>query len=225
LPLTDEEIECIKQTLSETRFQTYLNATSHNSLQAILLYEWNVKISSALIVPLHYFEIANRNAILRVIIEVYGEVWHDSEGFRMALPNPSGKFYSPRRDLISVVKRLRDDGVLSAGKVVAELKFAFWEQMLTKRYDSRLWARYLTLSYPYKSDVSQYWQSRAEAKNIVFATRELRNRIAHHEPIFTRDILSEYQDIIKLISWCSEDTAKWLNEFDTVMDVLSTRPS
>lgn len=225
MPLSNDEIQRIQQSLSEARFQTYLDAVCQNLFEATTLYEWNVRISSALTIPLHFFEIVNRNAILSAIIEVYGADWYETESFRLALPNPRGNFYSPRNDLSNVVRNLRYDGVLSAGKVVAELKFVFWEQMLTKRHDKRLWERYFTLSYPHSGDEHSYWQLRAEAKEIVSKTREIRNRIAHHEPIFSRDVVHEYQNIIKLIGWCNHDVVSWLNEFDEVPRILEIRPN
>lgn len=225
MPLNNDEIQRIQLSLSEARFQTYLDAVGQNSFEAAALYEWNVRISSALTVPLHFFEIVNRNAILSAIIEVYGANWYETESFSLALPNPSGNFYSPRNDLSNVIRRLRHDGVLSSGKVVAELKFVFWEQMLTRRHDRRLWERFFNISYPNNGDARSYWQLRAEAKEIVSNTREIRNRIAHHEPIFSRDIALEYQDIIKLIGWCNHDVVNWLNEFDTVPRLLEIRPN
>ena len=40
--------------------------------------------------------------------------------------------------------------------------------------------------------------------------RDLRNRIAHHEPIFARELASEYQTIIEVIGWMCGDTRSWV---------------
>jgi hypothetical protein len=42
---------------------------------------------------------------------------------------------------------------------------------------------------------------RGEGNDTLFKIRDLRNRIAHHEPIFRRNIQEEYDRIRKIISW------------------------
>jgi len=223
VPLSNDEINSIQGTLSVERFKTYLDFSNQDSQKAISLYEWNVRISSALTTPLHLFEIANRNAILKAIIQVFGQNWYVSESFIRTLPSSARRSYNPRKDLYSVVLKLRNEGILSSGKVVAELKFIFWEKMLSRSHDRSLWHKYFSTSFPNSDHSISFMERRKNANKIVFQTRNLRNRIAHHEPIFTRNILGEYQDVIKLISWCNRDTARWLSEFDTVMDVLKAR--
>ncbi|MFO0437906.1 MAG: hypothetical protein ACK5YD_05205, partial [Phenylobacterium sp.] len=41
------------------------------------------------------------------------------------------------------------------------------------------------------------------------ALRRLRNRIAHHEPIFHRDLETDHAEVIEAIRWMSADTADW----------------
>ena len=54
--------------------------------------------------------------------------------------------------------------------------------------------------------------------------RDLRNRIAHHEPIFARELASEYQTIIEVIGWMCGDTRSWVVHHSTVLSVLTRRP-
>jgi hypothetical protein len=41
--------------------------------------------------------------------------------------------------------------------------------------------------------------------------RDLRNRIAHHEPIWQdKDLLVKYQSIMRLLEWMNPQVALWL---------------
>ncbi|WP_208691822.1 hypothetical protein [Pseudomonas oryzihabitans] len=40
--------------------------------------------------------------------------------------------------------------------------------------------------------------------------RRFRNRMAHHEPIFERNLAAEYTMMINLITWRCPQTAAWL---------------
>jgi hypothetical protein len=54
--------------------------------------------------------------------------------------------------------------------------------------------------------------------------RDLRNRIAHHEPIFSWPLAHEYRTIIDVIGWICVDTPTWVVHHSTVPDVLAGRP-
>jgi hypothetical protein len=54
--------------------------------------------------------------------------------------------------------------------------------------------------------------------------RKLRNRIAHHEPIFDRALAHDYSRIIDVISWTSPEAMSWLRSFEKVTRELSRRP-
>jgi hypothetical protein len=38
--------------------------------------------------------------------------------------------------------------------------------------------------------------------------RDLRNRIAHHAPVFNRNLTADYQKILKVIGWMCADTPR-----------------
>ena len=41
--------------------------------------------------------------------------------------------------------------------------------------------------------------------------RQLRNRVAHHEPIIARGLQAEYERILQLTSWLSVPAAEWVS--------------
>jgi hypothetical protein len=74
---------------------------------------------------------------------------------------------------------------------------AFWERLLTRwppgklNYEMALWRPALHRAFPDSR------RRRAEVHKPLPGLRDLRNRIAHHEPIFSRDLVAEYQTIQK----------------------------
>src|SRR5262245_46602597 len=128
---TQDDRRPLISTLSEARFSTYLAASGNDVERAVSLYGWNARISSALMLPAHFAEVATRNAVADALAEVYGERWPWSPGLERSLPDPAHG-YSPSRDLRDV-RRYQP----TTGKVIAELKFVFWQKMLTSRHDRR----------------------------------------------------------------------------------------
>lgn len=210
----------IKQALSETRLATFEAATRVEPVlsNALALYAWNAQVAAAMLAPLHVCEVVLRNAVSDAIEAVYGHRWPWSPGFEKSLPD-SAKGYSPRRDLIQA----RESRV-NQGKVIAELPFFFWQTMFTQRFDARLWGPHLRHVMP-AMDASR---EVASLRRLIFdeleQVRKLRNRIAHHEPVFKRDLGADFQRICKLIAWRSPETATWLMQNQKVLTLLAERP-
>jgi hypothetical protein len=54
--------------------------------------------------------------------------------------------------------------------------------------------------------------------------RDLRNRIAHHEPIFSRDLAADDRTILEVIGWMCADTRAWVVHHSEVPAILADRP-
>lgn len=144
MPFSNEELHVLPDIISPPRFATYLQAMNNNKEAALLLYQWNLQISAALIVPLQVCEVAVRNGVVEVLEKVHGPNWPWSNGFIRSLPVPKKIWhYNPQNDLQKVAGRMP-----TAGKVVAELKFAFWEKVFTAGQDTRLWFPHLRSAFP-----------------------------------------------------------------------------
>ncbi|VAW42611.1 hypothetical protein MNBD_GAMMA01-1386 [hydrothermal vent metagenome] len=212
------QLSNIPKTLSDPRFTTYLQHCDNSKELALQLYQWNLELSSAFIVPLHFLEISIRNAVVEGIESVHAPNWAWNQGYIRSLPNPS-KGYSPQRDLQEVAKKQP-----TIGKVVAELKFVFWEKMFTSRHDGLLWNHHIKNVFPHAPSSMSVSQLRAAIHNDIFTIRKLRNRIAHHEPIFLRDSQGEYNKIHELVSWRDEATSDWMNDIQSVTRLISEKP-
>jgi hypothetical protein len=218
MEFTDNQLSNIPHTLSEPRFTTYLQHCDNDRERALNLYQWNLEISATLLIPLHLFEIALRNAVVEALNDVHTVSWPWNNGFIRSLPSPA-RAYRPKKDLIDTARRLP-----TMGKVVAELKFAFWEKMFTSRHDEKIWNEHINIVFPHAPNQLSIIQLREQIYNDVSNIRKLRNRIAHHEPIFVRNLESEYDKIIQLIGWRDTQTLDWLNEFEKVTVFLASKP-
>jgi hypothetical protein len=51
----------------------------------------------------------------------------------------------------------------------------------------------------------------------------LRNRIAHHEPVYGRDLAADHARLLRILAIVSTEYADWVRQHDRVPDVLATR--
>ncbi len=204
--------------ISNPRLSTYLVTCNRNVDHALSLYQWNMQISAAFMVPLHVCEIAIRNGVVEAIESVYGQSWHLNRHFQKTLPNPT-RGYNPSLDLAH-----NSQAHANPGKVVAGLKFAFWEKMLTARHDMPIWSHHFKTAFPGSDQNMPIHSLRGEAYNSVSAIRSFRNRIAHHEPVYARCLLDDFDLIMKMIMWRSKEAARWVDRIQTVTTLLKVLP-
>lgn len=99
------------------------------------------------------------------------------------------------------------------GQVVATLAFGFWASLTNKSYHRPLWRPYLAQVFANGSPGND------EVRDALKGLAELRNRIAHHEPIVFRAVAGKLQrqdlngvlkTIIKAVGWMNPETASWI---------------
>lgn len=209
----------IKNSLSAARISTY-EAVTTDLNEALKLYQWNADISGTFLPSLHICEVTIRNAVSCVLEKVYGNLWAWEETFKLSLPNPKrGRGYNARKDLANACRDAE-----SIGQVIPELKFVFWQKMFTSRHDERLWNVFLEETFP-NLDKSKTIQERRE---IIYKDldqiRTLRNRIAHHEPIFKRSLTDDYRKIKSLVEFRCVATSSWLATSQKVLPLIALKP-
>jgi hypothetical protein len=203
--------------ISPPRFTRYLTECSGDRVAALRLYHWNAQVSAAFLYPLHVLELGLRNAVANAVASHYGEGWPWTTSFTTSLPNPTRPNFSPRHELQMVRNRNA-----TSGKVIADMKFAFWVSMLTSRHDGRLWSNYFFREFP--NCPGSYGNGRRRVYEVADSVRELRNRIAHHEPIFARDLIADFAAIVEVVEYRCRETAGWMARSQTVSNLLTLRP-
>jgi hypothetical protein len=101
--------------------------------------------------------------------------------------------------------------------MVAELSFGFWTGLLGRRYEVSLWRPVLHSAFP------GFAGERARLHTDLYHLRKLRNRIAHHEPIYHRHLAADYASTLKIISFVAPDVSRWVRQNDRVAEVLARR--
>ncbi|WP_233234357.1 hypothetical protein [Bordetella sp. LUAb4] len=187
---------------------------------ALDLYAWNAQVAAAFLAPLHICEVTLRNAVAAAIEAKYGENWPWSAGFEQSLATPL-RGYNSRKDLFSARQPFQ---VGQVGKVIAESKFMFWQSMFTKRHDHRIWNQQLMRVLPFLDSTKSVADLRSSLFESLEKLRRLRNRIAHHEPIFTRDLALDLSLTHQLIGYRSKAAAAWMLKHQHVSVLLSSRP-
>jgi hypothetical protein len=114
----------------------------------------------------------------------------------------------------------RGGAAVTDGKVIAELMFGFWRFLLDARHSGTLWAPALRHAFPHlRPKVRTEVYDRVERLNL------LRNRIAHHEPIYHVPLDQRWQDLLTVAGWICPTTAAWISSSSSVPAVLAANPS
>lgn len=217
---TAQQILDLEAVLSPPRFGTYLREAGGNRHKAMELYCWNTEVSAAFYVMLQFCELSIRNGAVEAIETVFGPNWHLNRGFVYTLPVlRGGRGYQPRDDLQTCSSRLP-----TSGKVVAELKFAFWQHLFVRGQQARIWDTHLATAFPGYDKSLTPPQARTQMFDHIEKIRKLRNRIAHHEPIFARNLVEDRDRIRKVIEWRRPGTAQWVDSIEQVTAALASRP-
>ena len=214
-------IDAVRAALSAARMGTFEAAAgvqSDDDPAALLLYAWNAEVSGAFLAPLHVCEVVIRNAVSDALEALYGPRWPWSATFERSLPDPM-QGYSPRRDLQNARRAAQ-----TTGKVIPELKFVFWQKMFTGRYDTRIWDQHLRRVLPNLDPAKPVATLRQAIYGDLERVRLLRNRIAHHEPIFARALADDYQTILALVTYRCAVTAAWLDSNQTATAIIAAKP-
>jgi hypothetical protein len=199
----------ISELLTSERLTSYLIATKGNLPDAIRLYEKNTRLSEALYGVLQGCEVALRNSMNSALTTGIGKTdWYEHIKLN-------------HREITMVgdakMKLLRFGKKVIPGQIVSELTLGFWIRLMSPEYEKSLWVKHLHKAFPHY---------RKPDRVLIFArfeeTRLLRNRIAHHEPIFRKDGAREYRKILDAIGWICPVTAAWIDSHNNLPRLVNS---
>jgi hypothetical protein len=198
------------------RLLRYLPAANRDKDAAFLLYTWNCALCEAFFISLHFSEIVCRNAIHRRLIERFGEKWFENKTFLRVLDE---RYQKELRDAVSEENK-EHPADCTAHHIVSAMTFAFWQHLMTKRFDRLLWSQGIKVSFPSAPNRI----GREEMYGLIESVRRWRNRIAHHRAIFDKGPMRKHQEALNLIQWVCEDTGEWVASVSKVPTAISLRP-
>jgi len=210
----------LEVSLSPERMATYIVAAGGDREKALRLYTWNTAVSAAFYGPLQGLEVAVRNAMHRQLSAVYGPDWYE---------NPQCRLDAGAINRVAGVKTDlgRQGYPVDPPHVVAGLAFGFWVSLLGRggsmagvgttraNYEMTLWRPALHRAFPHIR------KPRADVHRPLDYLRTFRNRIAHHEPIFSRHLEADYRSILEVAGWICPSTRDWIAHHSRTHVVLA----
>lgn len=206
----------LDELLSRPRLRRYLDATAGDRSAALELYSWNSQVSAAFYESLHYLEIGLRNAMDLQLCQFVKDRGGTSRWYVDPVVPLTG--YTRRRIAEARAFAIRGGVPEVHGKVIAELMLGFWWSLLADEYNRRLWQ-------PCLRDAFEAPVRRAQLHGALDGLRLLRNRIAHHEPIYNRDLAVVYRTLLDTALRISPALRDRIDETSRVPVVLASRPT
>lgn len=219
-----------EQILSQDRLQRYLLACNNDIRKAMTLYRYNLRLSQELFTIISCFEVALRNAIDKQMVINFGNDW-----LRDAILQ-GGIFTGVKcRDTSKIISRsynkLNSNNIYSHSKLIAEMEFGVWKYMFSAPQFKASGKTLLKIfpNKPKSSAENQY--NNLYVFNKLDGINNLRNRIAHHEPICflhnsatidTTYITELYMRIHKLFMWLDIDSKSLLYGLDHIHDICNS---
>jgi hypothetical protein len=189
--------------------------------RAETLYIANMRLSGAAMESLHVFEVVVRNSI-----DAQLKKWNSANGgpseWAMS-PTPllagvldaRGKLTEAKTNAANSLKGRRP---FKHDDVVAQLSLGTWRYLLPSKdiVKQKLWDEALESAFPHlygSSDILKSW---------IEIAYDLRNRVAHFEPIFERDLRGKRRAIRDVINSVSKDARIWFLETDRLLPEIET---
>ena len=208
----------LKVRMSAARLAPYEAATAGVGDQStVTLYEWNMSVSTALFQDLSAFEVLFRNAVDQSLRSKYQATsaappWWDQIGLHD----------TAKESLAKAIDRVAGaGGGFDQDKVVSELTFGFWRYLLLIKYQPNVWPfiRRALAHVPAGRKID-----RRDVEEAVDNLWYLRNRIAHHEPIFSRDLERDHRYLLGLSKWICPETSEWISDRSQFPAAMAQKP-
>ncbi|HEX2763038.1 MAG TPA: Abi family protein [Allosphingosinicella sp.] len=217
--LEDEgKINSFVASISKPRLTKYLQESGGKMKDALLLYHWNSQLSQALYLPLQSWEIALRNKLNDFLCFKYGPNWpYDPRAVR----NLTGKDARRLQETIGRQTIDRNGVPPTTNQIVADLSAGFWVSQLGTSY-----------AVPYGWHNNLKWRvftndqtmTREVAAGICNDLLDLRNRVAHHEPIFLRPLDAMKADLDDILNALCAGTAAYMASACSFAEIWAAKP-
>lgn len=196
----------LRRAISSERLEAYRRDSTDSEALLVARYLWNVALCEAFHPVLSGLEVALRNGIHEAAQTHFGSAWWLTDG--------SVRFEQVQQDQLknaasTLARRSRQ---VTPSRLVAELSFGFWTGLLDRPYEQVLWPVLLKAVFP---AMPRRIRTRHRISGRLSATRKLRNRAYHNEPIWRRaDLLNLHQNTLGAIGRLSPAAAQMIQIVD-----------
>ena len=187
-------VATLKNSLSQSRFQRYIDENNGDEIEAIRLYQWNSMISQAIYIYLQCWEVCLRNKINDFLSWKYGASWPYDGVRAMRIMKADDR----KRVSETIIRQERERSIsgLPTSVIVADLSAGFWVSQLSAAYDvPHVWRYNLARIFPNEPRID-----RTEAWTICDNLLVLRNRVAHHEPIYHMPLVDRHAELRRMVA-------------------------
>ena len=204
------DMGAVAQSIPTLRLQPYLDLCNGDYVQGINFYLWNIEISGAFWGSFNLLEVALRNSIHQQLIVKTGHPdWWDQ---------PTMLHLNERLILEKVKEKFIEKGIeFDAGDLISELGLGFWVALLSNKYHQALWVNSLENAFP------GYSGRRNQLYMDLDRLRKLRNRIAHHEPIYRRELSKDQESICEILGHLNREAKKLLKNLSRVPNLIENK--
>lgn len=189
----EERVKAFRETISEARFARFVREAGGDPFHAIDLYYWNAQLAQCLYLPLQTWEIAFRNRLNSFLIWKYKQHWPYNDVCLRALKGNETRRLLETKERQESARKVKN---AATDAIVADLSAGFWVALLKSGYSFPFtWQYNLARIYPNakKPDLQTYY-------DISDRLLDLRNRVAHHEPILHLDLPKLHAELMQTIS-------------------------
>ncbi|RBM22476.1 hypothetical protein DI005_06555 [Prauserella sp. PE36] len=202
--------------MSPPRMANYLAWCGGDRSRALELYGWNSLASAAYWETLGHAEVALRNALAARL-----KARHQSLGRRGSWLDDPHRELAPQaaKDIAQARRRVQQKRKpASDGQTISELSFGFWRFLLAKQYNTTLWPD-IASGFPNAPN-----RARVTVERPVVRLHDFRNRLAHHEPIWNKELAARQQDIYDLLAYLDPHLHSWVTKRCRISSVLVACP-
>ena len=205
--------------LSEARLKPYFKNDTFGA--ALTRYKWNIQLSEAMLPALHFLEVGLRNQVNALIGHYYGNNWLANKTSGL-LSIEQNKTLDDMREKFLREKRTEP----TQDDYVARMSFGFWFAYFHRRFDPLLWHKKQAFEIAFPLLPASLRQ-RSYLQLQLHAIKDVRNRIAHHEPIWNVSpaIIAVHKTCIDLIAAISMDAYEELQTIDRFPEIWSQQPA
>ena len=211
-------VQKFKASLSQQRFSTYMRAHNNDEVGAIAIYQWNSRLSQALYIYLQTWEICLRNKLNDFLSWKYNPSWpyDNSRAVRQLKNNDKKRLL----ETIERQQRERKMSPVSTSAIVADLSAGFWVSQLSSSYE---------IPYKWRHNVARVFPNEktmdaATAWKICDDLLTLRNRVAHHEPIFHLPLLDRRSELARMVAAMCDASSTFAEATCNFASVWKDRP-
>jgi hypothetical protein len=168
----------LASTISTPRLLRYMKEVGGDKVKALSLYHWNTELSQAMYLPVQIWEITLRNRLNVFLQRKYGADWpYDT---KVAVRQLTDRDAQKLEEAKKRQQKNRHTRFAPTGAIVADLSAGFWVSLLSDSYE---------ISYGWKTSIGRVFAydstlDRAAVHGLCVPLLDVRNRIAHHEPVY-----------------------------------------